>query len=209
MQATRLGRAPARSHAGAIDEIAGTVDKLRKGAGASLRARSPRVEDRRPATHDDLRELKAELRGSAGASTRSRSGSPAKRKRQARREAQAASPSAVVAGRRVLITGVGSSSGLSSPPGSSRARRSSTSSGSTPAGPRRELGRTELIEADIRDPSIAPLIARAEVDTVVHNPIVRQPGPGMSARAMHDINVIGSLQLLDGLRDSRRRSGRS
>ena len=43
---------------------------------------------------------------------------------------------------------------------------------------------------------IAPLIARAEVDTVVHNQIVRQPGPGMSPRAMHDINVIGSLQLL-------------
>ena len=30
----------------------------------------------------------------------------------------------------------------------------------------------------------------------MHNRIVRQPGPGMSARAMHDINVIGSLQLL-------------
>jgi UDP-glucose 4-epimerase len=31
---------------------------------------------------------------------------------------------------------------------------------------------------------------------VVHNTIVRQPGPGRSSRAMHDINVIGSLQLL-------------
>ena len=62
--------------------------------------------------------------------------------------------------------------------------------------PRFPLLRTELIHADIRDPSIAPLIARTEADTVVHNSIVRQPGPGMSARAMHDINVIGSLQLL-------------
>jgi UDP-glucose 4-epimerase len=62
--------------------------------------------------------------------------------------------------------------------------------------PRRKLERTEVIQADIRDPGIAPLIARAEVDTVVHNSIVRQPGPAMSARAMHDINVIGSLQLL-------------
>jgi UDP-glucose 4-epimerase len=62
--------------------------------------------------------------------------------------------------------------------------------------PRFPLVRTELIHADIRDPSIAPLIARAEADTVVHNSIVRQPGPGMSSRAMHDINVIGSLQLL-------------
>ncbi len=62
--------------------------------------------------------------------------------------------------------------------------------------PRVALERTELIEADIRDPVIARLIAAAEPDTVVHNQIVRQPGPGMSARAMHDINVIGSLQLL-------------
>jgi chromosome segregation ATPase len=47
---------------GAIDEIAGTVDNLRKGAEAGL-ARGRRVlDDRRPATHDDLRELKAELR---------------------------------------------------------------------------------------------------------------------------------------------------
>jgi hypothetical protein len=47
---------------GAIDEIAGTVDNLRKGAEAGL-ARGRRVlEDRRPTTHEDLRELKAELR---------------------------------------------------------------------------------------------------------------------------------------------------
>ena len=34
------------------------------------------------------------------------------------------------------------------------------------------------------------------MDTIVHEQIVRQPGPGMSSRAMHDINVIGTLQLL-------------
>jgi UDP-glucose 4-epimerase len=43
---------------------------------------------------------------------------------------------------------------------------------------------------------ISKLVPQAEVDTVVHNQIVRHPGPGMSSRAMHDINVIGSLQLL-------------
>jgi hypothetical protein len=47
---------------GAIDEIAGTVDNLRKGAEASL-ARGRRVlEGSRPTTQEDLRELKAELR---------------------------------------------------------------------------------------------------------------------------------------------------
>jgi UDP-glucose 4-epimerase len=34
------------------------------------------------------------------------------------------------------------------------------------------------------------------VDTIVHNKIIRRPGPGMSGRSAHDINVIGSLQLL-------------
>ena len=47
---------------GAIDEIAGTVDNLRKGAGAGLARGRRALEDRRPVTHDDLRELKAELR---------------------------------------------------------------------------------------------------------------------------------------------------
>jgi len=62
--------------------------------------------------------------------------------------------------------------------------------------PRRELERTDFIEADIRSPTLLKLLPQTEVDTVVHNQIVRQPGPRTSARAMHDINVIGSLQLL-------------
>ena len=101
-----------------------------------------------------------------------------------------------MSGRRVLITGVGSYLGtllarrLEREPGFDAVFALDTRR------PRRKLERTEVIQADIRDPGIAPLIARAEVDTVVHNSIVRQPGPAMSARAMHDINVIGSLQLL-------------
>ena len=47
---------------GAIDEIAGTVDNLRRGAGAGLARGRRAIEDRRPATHEDLRELRAELR---------------------------------------------------------------------------------------------------------------------------------------------------
>ncbi len=101
-----------------------------------------------------------------------------------------------MAGRRVLITGVGSYLGTLLAARLEREPGFEAIVGLDTRKPRQELGRTELIEADIRDPSIAPLIARAEVDTVVHNSIVRQPGPGMSARVMHDINVIGSLQLL-------------
>ncbi len=54
----------------------------------------------------------------------------------------------------------------------------------------------DFIEADLRDQVIATLIPQQDVDMVVHNQIVRRPGPGMSTRSMHDINVIGTLQLL-------------
>jgi UDP-glucose 4-epimerase len=101
-----------------------------------------------------------------------------------------------VAGRRVLITGVGSYLGTLLAARLERDPEFEAVVGLDTREPRRPLERTELIHADIRDPGIAPLIAAAEVDTVVHNSIVRQPSPGMSARAMHDINVIGSLQLL-------------
>jgi UDP-glucose 4-epimerase len=101
-----------------------------------------------------------------------------------------------VAGRRVLITGVGSHLGTLLAARLERDPEFEAVVGVDTREPRRPLERTELIRADIRDPEIAPLIASAEVDTVVHNSIVRQPGPGMSARTMHDINVIGSLQLL-------------
>jgi UDP-glucose 4-epimerase len=98
--------------------------------------------------------------------------------------------------RRVLITGVGSFLGTEI------ARRLETDpeidyvAGLDERPPRARLERMDFIEADIRNPVIAKLIPQAEVDTIVHNKIVRQPGPGMSGRSAHDINVIGSLQLL-------------
>ena len=53
---------------GALDDLAGTVDQLRKEAGAGIARRGKAVvgalEDRRPATSEDIRELKSELRGS-------------------------------------------------------------------------------------------------------------------------------------------------
>ena len=99
-------------------------------------------------------------------------------------------------GRRVLITGVGSYLGTLLAARLEDDPEYEAVIGLDTRKPRFPLTRTELIQADIRDPSIAPLIAGVEADTVVHNSIVRQRRPGMSARAMHDINVIGSLQLL-------------
>jgi UDP-glucose 4-epimerase len=101
-----------------------------------------------------------------------------------------------VAGRRVLITGVGSPVGTALARRLERDPRFEYVAGLDTRRPRWDLERTEVIEADIRNPVIGKLIPQAEVDTIVHNQIVRRPGPGMSPRAAHDVNVIGSLQLL-------------
>ncbi|MGH2803178.1 MAG: hypothetical protein ACRDL4_09050 [Thermoleophilaceae bacterium] len=47
---------------GALDDLAGTVDQLRRGAEAGLARGRRAIEERRPATSEDVRELKAELR---------------------------------------------------------------------------------------------------------------------------------------------------
>ena len=59
-----------------------------------------------------------------------------------------------------------------------------------------ELERTELIEADIRNPLLARLLPSTEADTVVHCGFLWYPARGKPDRALHDINVIGALQLL-------------
>ncbi len=102
-----------------------------------------------------------------------------------------------MAGRRILITGIASYLGTE------LARRLEQDpdveyvAGLDTRKPKATLERTEFIEADIRNPVIARLIAPTRVDTIVHNQIVRRPAAErISPRAAHDINVIGSLQLL-------------
>jgi UDP-glucose 4-epimerase len=53
-----------------------------------------------------------------------------------------------------------------------------------------------FVRADLRERGLAEVVRAAGVDTVVHNDITQYPEPGRSARALHDINVIGTLQLL-------------
>jgi hypothetical protein len=72
---------------GALDDLAGTVDDLRRGAGRRL-SRSRRsvagaIEGRRLATHDDVAELKAELRAIARRLDAIEERLPAKRARPA------------------------------------------------------------------------------------------------------------------------------
>jgi UDP-glucose 4-epimerase len=101
-----------------------------------------------------------------------------------------------VAGRRVLITGVGSHLGTLLAERLAADPESEYVAGLDTRPPRRRVERLEWIEADIRDPEIVRVVPRLQVDTLVHEQIVRQPSAGMSGRSMHDINVIGTLQLL-------------
>jgi len=59
-----------------------------------------------------------------------------------------------------------------------------------------QLGRTEFVRADIRNPLIAKVIASSEVDTVVHMNVIATPLGAGGRTAMKEINVIGTMQLL-------------
>jgi UDP-glucose 4-epimerase len=99
-------------------------------------------------------------------------------------------------GRRVLITGV---SGYW---GTELARRLERSSeieyiaGLDVRPPGADLGRTEFIRADVRNPLLSKLLPQTEADTIVHCDVLLAPEPGKGPAQLHDINVIGSLQLL-------------
>lgn len=62
--------------------------------------------------------------------------------------------------------------------------------------PAADLEGVEWLEADIRSPLMSRLLPATGVDTLVHCGIVWYPEPGKPVRALHDINVIGTLQLL-------------
>ncbi|MGI8727771.1 MAG: NAD-dependent epimerase/dehydratase family protein [Solirubrobacterales bacterium] len=62
--------------------------------------------------------------------------------------------------------------------------------------PEAPLERTELIDVDLRSPTLSRILPGTGVDTVVHCGILWSPEPGKPARALHDLNVIGTLQLL-------------
>ena len=52
------------------------------------------------------------------------------------------------------------------------------------------------VAADIRTTELARVVAPYAPDAVVHNEILQFAEPGRSARLLHDINVMGTLQLL-------------
>lgn len=62
--------------------------------------------------------------------------------------------------------------------------------------PRGDIGEVTFVRADIRNPVIAKVIARENVDTVVHMSVIATPGRSGGRNAMKELNVIGSMQLL-------------
>ncbi len=99
-------------------------------------------------------------------------------------------------GRRIVITGIANRWGAA------LARRLESDpsieyiAGIDTEPPAEDLARTDFIEADIRSTVISRLLPTTGADTVVHCGILWYPEPGKPARALHDINVIGTLQLL-------------
>jgi UDP-glucose 4-epimerase len=99
-------------------------------------------------------------------------------------------------GRRVLITGVSGYWGGALARRLERLPEIEYIAGLDVRPPAGDLRRTEFIRADIRNPLVSKLLPQAAVDTVVHCDVLLAPEPGKGREQLHDINVIGSLQLL-------------
>ncbi|KQY50186.1 MULTISPECIES: NAD-dependent epimerase/dehydratase family protein [unclassified Nocardioides] len=62
--------------------------------------------------------------------------------------------------------------------------------------PRGDTSGVDFIRADIRTPVIAKVIAKEDVDTVVHMSVIATPGGVGGRGTMKELNVIGTMQLL-------------
>ena len=102
----------------------------------------------------------------------------------------------MTSGRRVVITGIASHWGAELTRRLERDPGVDYLAGIDTEPPAADLERTDFIEADLRSPLLSRLLPSTEADTVVHCGILWYPEPGKPARALHEINVIGTLQLL-------------
>ena len=101
-----------------------------------------------------------------------------------------------MSGRRIAITGVSSHWGAELARRLERDPRVEYLAGIDSRPPRDELEGLEFLEADVRSPVLSRLLPSLDVDTVVHCGIAWYPEPGRPSRVLHEINVIGTLQLL-------------
>lgn len=98
--------------------------------------------------------------------------------------------------RRVLITGVGRFWGAHLARQLERDHALEFVAAIDTKEPEGDFGRAEIIRGDIRNPAISRLIDVTRVDTVVHTQIFGANRPGESSRMLHDMNVIGTMNLL-------------
>ena len=99
-------------------------------------------------------------------------------------------------GRRVVIIGIASRWGAELARRLERDPSVDYLAGVDSTRPAIELERTDFIEADIRSAVLSRLLPGTGADTIVHCGILWYPEPGKPARILHDVNVIGTLQLL-------------
>ncbi|CAM5252009.1 hypothetical protein SFUMM280S_06048 [Streptomyces fumanus] len=68
--------------------------------------------------------------------------------------------------------------------------------------PEHHLGGAEFVQADIRQPTIARVLAETGADTVVHMDVTGTPLGGGSRTTVKETNVIGTMQLLGACQKS-------
>jgi UDP-glucose 4-epimerase len=62
--------------------------------------------------------------------------------------------------------------------------------------PRGDIGAVSFHRADIRNPVIAKVLVKEDVDTIVHASVIATPGSAGGRMTMKELNVIGTMQLL-------------
>jgi UDP-glucose 4-epimerase len=99
--------------------------------------------------------------------------------------------------RRILITGAANWAGsalareLLADPAVELVAALDTRTPDLPGGPR-----LVFLEADVRSVELARLLAPLRLDAAVHNDVLQFAEAGRSERLLHEINVVGTLQLL-------------
>jgi UDP-glucose 4-epimerase len=101
-----------------------------------------------------------------------------------------------VAGRVVLVTGVSRDLGRRFARAAADHPNVERVIGVDVVPPRGDVGGMSFVRADIRNPVIAKVIAKEDVDTVVHMSVISTPGPSGGRTTMKELNVIGTMQLL-------------
>jgi UDP-glucose 4-epimerase len=98
-------------------------------------------------------------------------------------------------GRRILVTGIGTFWGARAAQALERDPDVEVVVGLGVQTPKVELERTEYVRADPTYSILSRLVRATQVDTVVHTHLVVDSSQ-MPARAIHEINVIGTMNLL-------------